>query len=171
MVSISASNVIALDLVLWTQITFFPLMVTVIVLRITLPCSQNGQYHLATVGGLKHLIHRYEGALNGIYKAVVLLSYPNHFWQSKCALCVHLFGLKAFWSGNPYLLHPLLENWRTRLSSIKCIWVSNLSWFILQRLLTAHLSFFPWLIIVLPYDAFLPLSSAIFRFRAILCKL
>ncbi len=33
----------------------------------------NGQYHLVTVGGHEYWSHRYEGALNGIGKAVVLL--------------------------------------------------------------------------------------------------
>ncbi len=37
----------------------------------------NDQYHLVTVGGRQYWIHRYEGPLNGIEKAVVLLSYPQ----------------------------------------------------------------------------------------------
>ena len=50
----------------------------------------NGQYHLVTVGGHEYWIHRYEGALNGIDKAVVLLSYPRDAFGGKKALRVFI---------------------------------------------------------------------------------
>ena len=50
----------------------------------------NGQYHLVTVGGHEYWIHRYEGALNGIDKAVVLLSYPKNVFGKKNALLVFI---------------------------------------------------------------------------------
>ena len=48
----------------------------------------NDQYHLVTVGGHEYWIHRYEGALNGIDEAVVLLSFPQNAYGSKNALRV-----------------------------------------------------------------------------------
>ena len=48
----------------------------------------NDQYHLVTVGGHEYWIHRYEGALNGIDKAVVLLSYPKDAFGKKSAFRV-----------------------------------------------------------------------------------
>ena len=48
------------------------------------------------MGGHEYWIHRYEGALNGIEKAVVLLSYPKDAFGSNKALRVFLcsdFGL------------------------------------------------------------------------------
>lgn len=50
----------------------------------------NGQYHLVTVGGHEYWIHRYEGALNGIDQAAVLLSYPKDAFGSKKALRVFI---------------------------------------------------------------------------------
>ena len=50
----------------------------------------NDQYHLVTVGGHEYWIHRYEGALNGIDKAVVLLSYPKDAFGNKKALRVFI---------------------------------------------------------------------------------
>lgn len=50
----------------------------------------NDQYHLVTVGGHEYWIHRYEGDLNGIDKAVVLLSYPKDAFGNKNALRVFI---------------------------------------------------------------------------------
>ena len=50
----------------------------------------NGQYHLVTVGGHEYWIHRYEGALNGVEKTFVLLSYPKDVFGSKKALRVFI---------------------------------------------------------------------------------
>jgi len=46
----------------------------------------NDQCHLVTVGGGEYWIHRYEGPLNGIEKAVVLLSYPQNSFGNQNAL-------------------------------------------------------------------------------------
>ena len=48
----------------------------------------NGQYHLVTVGAHEYWVHRYEGALNGIDRAGVLLSYPRDVFGSRKALRV-----------------------------------------------------------------------------------
>ncbi len=53
----------------------------------TLP---NSQYRLVTVGGHEYWIHRYEGALNGIDKAVVPLSYSKSAFGNKNASCVFI---------------------------------------------------------------------------------
>ncbi len=50
----------------------------------------NGQYHLVTVGGHEYWVHRYQGALNGIDQAVVLLSYPKNAFGQKQALRVFI---------------------------------------------------------------------------------
>ena len=50
----------------------------------------NDQYHLVTVGGREYWVHRYEGALNGIDNAVVLLSYPKNAFGIKNALRVFI---------------------------------------------------------------------------------
>lgn len=42
------------------------------------------QFHPVTMNGKKYLVHRYEGKLNKIKKAVVLLSYPvNRFGKTE----------------------------------------------------------------------------------------
>ena len=56
-------------------------------LAATLP---NGQCHLVTVGSHEYWFHRYDGALNGIDKAVVLLSYPKSAFGNKNALRVFI---------------------------------------------------------------------------------
>ena len=51
----------------------------------------NDQYHLVTVDGHEYWIHRYKGALNGIDKAAVLLSYPKNAFDNKRALRVFVW--------------------------------------------------------------------------------
>lgn len=48
------------------------------------------QYHLVTVGGHEYWAHRYEGALNGIKKAVILLTFPKNAFGKKNALRVFI---------------------------------------------------------------------------------
>ena len=49
-----------------------------------------GQFHSVTVKGREYLVHRYEGRLNKIPHAVVLLSYPKSAFGQKKALRVFL---------------------------------------------------------------------------------
>jgi len=49
-----------------------------------------GQFHLATVKGRAYWVHRYEGSLNKIPEAVVLLSYPKEAFGNPKALRVFL---------------------------------------------------------------------------------
>ena len=44
------------------------------------------QFHLVTVKGRKYYVHRYEGRLNKIDKAVVLLTYPKDAFRVYTAL-------------------------------------------------------------------------------------
>lgn len=46
----------------------------------------NDQYHLVTEGGPEYWVHRYEGVLNGIDHATVLLSYQT----TQFGLCEYL---------------------------------------------------------------------------------
>ncbi len=48
------------------------------------------QFHLVTVKGREYWVHRYEGSLNKISKAVVLLSYPKEAFGNPKALRVFL---------------------------------------------------------------------------------
>lgn len=47
-------------------------------------------YHLVKVGGHEYWVHRYEGALNGIGHAAVLLSYPKNSFGKGQALRLFL---------------------------------------------------------------------------------
>ena len=49
-----------------------------------------GQFHSVTVKGREYLMHRYEGRLNKVPQAVVLLSYPKTAFGQKKALRVFL---------------------------------------------------------------------------------
>ena len=92
----------------------------------------NGQYHLVTVGGHEYWIHRYEGALNGIEKAVVLLSYPKDAFGSKKALRVLICSDFSLSDGE--ILSHYAHRWKIEVmfKQQKCIWVSNPLWFVLQ---------------------------------------
>lgn len=105
----------------------------------------NGQYHFATVGGHEYWIHRYEGALNGIDKAVVLLSYPKNAFGNHHALRVFICsGLTL--SDKEILAHNTHRwNIEVMFKQQKCIWASRPLWFALQRPLTGCSSSFLWL--------------------------
>ncbi len=48
------------------------------------------QFHLVTVKGREYWVHRYEGSLNKISNAVVLLSYPKEAFGNPKALRIFL---------------------------------------------------------------------------------
>ena len=110
-------------------------------LAATLP---NGQYHLVTVGGHEYWIHRYEGALNGIDKAVVLLSYPKSAFGNKNALC--MFVCSDCGLPDETILGHYTHRWKIEVmfKQQKCIWDSNPLWSVPLKRLTACSSSYPW---------------------------
>ena len=132
----------------------------------------NGQYHLVTVGGHEYWSHRYEGALNGIGKAVVLLSYPKDAFGSKKALRAFIcsdFGL----SGGEILSH-YTHRWKTEVMfKLQKMYMGLKSFMVrsaraIDRLLVilplAHFFF------IVLFEASRSLSAAIRRFRTLLCR-
>ena len=131
----------------------------------------NGQYHLVTVGGHEYWIHRYEGALNGIEKAVVLLSYPKDAFGSKKALRV--FICSDFGLSDEEILSHYTHRWKIEVMFKQQKMYLGLKPFMVRSakaidrlfiiLPLAHLFF------ILLFDAALSLSAAIRRFRSLLC--
>ena len=132
----------------------------------------NGQYHLVTVGGHEYWIHRYEGALNGIEKAVVLLSYPKDAFGSKKALRV--FICSDFGLSDGEILSHYTHRWKIEVMFKQQKMYLGLKSFMVRSAIAidrlfvilplAHLFF------IVLFDASLPLSAAIRRFRTLLCS-
>ena len=132
----------------------------------------NDQYHLVTVGGHEYWIHRYEGALNGIDKAVVLLSYPKSAFGNKNALRVFVCSdLKL--SDTEILTHY------TRRWKIEVMFKQHKMYMGLKSFMVRSAMAIDRLFVILPlahfflvnlWGDFRPLSAAIRRFRAILCS-
>ena len=130
----------------------------------------NGQYHLVTVGGHEYWIHRYEGALNGIEKAVVLLSYPKDAFGSKKALRV--FICSDFGLSDGEILSHYTHRWKIEVMFKQQKMYLGLKSFMVRSAIAidrlfvilplAHLFF------IVLFDAALPLSAAIRRFRTLL---
>ena len=131
----------------------------------------NGQYHLVTVGGHEYWLHRYEGALNGIDNAVVLLSYPKDAFGSKKALRV--FICSDFGLSDEEILSHYTHRWKIEVMFKQQKMYLGLKPFMVRSakaidrlfiiLPLAHLFF------ILLFDAALSLSAAIRRFRSLLC--
>ena len=132
----------------------------------------NGQYHLVTVGGHEYWIHRYEGALNGIEKAVVLLSYPKDAFGSKKALRV--FICSDFGLSDGEILSHYTHRWKIEVMFKQQKMYLGLKSFMVRSAIAidrlfvilplAHLFF------IVLFDASLSLSAAIRRFRTLLCS-
>ena len=133
----------------------------------------NDQYHLVTVGGHEYWIHRYEGALNGIDKAVVLLSFPKNAFGNKNALRVFLCSDLTL-SDTEILTH-YTHRWK-----IEVMFKQHKMYMGLKSFMVRSAKAIDRLFVILPlahfflvtfWGTFLPLSSAIRHFRTILCKL
>lgn len=131
----------------------------------------NGQYHLVTVGGHEYWIHRYEGALNGIEKAVVLLSYPKDAFGSKKAL--RMFICSDFGLSDGEILSHYTHRWK-----IEVMFKQQKMYMGLKSFMVRSAKAIDRLLIILPLAHFffaflssflLPLGQAIRRFRALLC--
>ncbi len=133
----------------------------------------NGQYHLVTVGGHEYWIHRYEGALNGIDKAVVLLSYPKDAFGNKKAL-------RVFICSDPDLSDEEILSHYTHRWKIEVMFKQQKMYLGLKSFMIRSAKAIDRLLVILPlahfffivlFDAMLSLSDAIRRFRALLCSL
>ena len=132
----------------------------------------NGQYHLATVGGHEYWIHRYEGALNGIDKAVVLLSYPKNAFGNHHALRV--FICSDLTLSDEEILAHYTHRW-----NIEVMFKQQKMYMGLKTFMVRSAKAIDRLFIILPlahfffavlYDTLLPLSAAIRCFRTALCS-
>ena len=131
----------------------------------------NGQYHLVTVGGHEYWIHRYEGALNGIDNAVVLLSYPKNALGNKNALRVFICSDCCL--PDEVILDHYTHRWK-----IEVMFKQQKMYMGLKSLMVRSAKAIDRLLIILPlahfffavlFDTLLPLGDAIRRFRAVLC--
>ncbi len=132
----------------------------------------NGQYHLVTVGGHEYWIHRYEGALNGIDKAVVLLSYPKDAFGNKKALRVFICSDSDL--SDEEILSHYTHRWK-----IEVMFKQQKMYLGLKSFMIRSAKAIDRLLVILPlahfffivlFDAMLSLSDAIRRFRALLCS-
>ena len=132
----------------------------------------NDQYHLVTVGGHEYWIHRYEGALNGIDKAVVLLSYPKNAFGHKNALRV--FVCSDFTLSDAEILTHYTHRWK-----IEVMFKQHKMYMGLKSFMVRSAKAIDRLFVILPlahfffvalFAPFLSLSAAIRRFRDILCS-
>ena len=130
-----------------------------------------GQYHLVTVGGHEYWIHRYEGALNGIDQAVVPLSCPKDTFGSKNALRVFICSDLTL-SDAEILAHY------THLWKIEVMFKQQKMYMGFKSFMVRSTKAIDRLFVILPlahfffmvfFDAQLPLSAALRRFRAFLC--
>ena len=130
----------------------------------------NGQYHLVTVGGHEYWIHRYEGALNGIGKAVVLLSYPKDAFGSKKALRV--FICSDLGLSDSEILSHYTHRWKIEVMFKLQKMYMGLNSFMVRSSKAIDRLFvilpFAHLFFIVLFDASLSLSAAIRRFRALL---
>ena len=132
----------------------------------------NDQYHLVTVGGHEYWVHRYEGALNGIDNAVVLLSYPKDAFGNKNALRVFICSdLKL---SDAEILAHYTHRWK-----IEVMFKQQKMYMGFKSFMVRSAKAIDRLFVILPlahfffmvlFNALLPLSAALRRFRAILCN-
>lgn len=132
----------------------------------------NGQYHLVTVGGHEYWIHRYEGTLSGIDKAVILLSYPKDAFGSKKALRVFI-GSDSGLSDVEILSH-YTHRWK-----IEVMFKQQKMYMGLKSFMVRSAKAIDRLFVILPlahfffivlFNAELSLSVAIRCFRLVLCS-
>ena len=131
----------------------------------------NGQYHLVKVGGHEYWVHRYEGTLNGIGHAAVLLSYPKNSFKNELALRLFLCSDTDF--SDEKILSHYTRRWKIEVMFKQHKMYLGLKSFMVRsakaidRLLVlltlAHFFF-------LSLSAFrVPLSTGIHLFRELLC--
>ena len=132
----------------------------------------NDQYHLVTVGGHEYWIHRYEGTLNGIGKAAVLLSYPKAAFGNKNAL-------RVFISSDLNLSDAQILAYYTHRWKIEVMFKQQKMYMGFKSFMARSAMAIDQLFVILPlaqffftvfFDARLPLSAALHRFRALLCS-
>ena len=129
----------------------------------------NGPYHLVTVGGHEYWVHRYEGVLNGIDQAVVLLSYPKEAFGNKKSLRV--FICSDFDLSDEEILAHYTHRWK-----IEVMFKLQKMYLGLKSLMVRSAKAIDRLLVILPlahfffvvlFHARLSLSDTIRRFRAV----
>ena len=132
----------------------------------------NDQYHPVTVGGHEYLVYRYEGALNGIEKAVVLLSYPKGAFGNKNALRIFIC------SDLNLSVQEILTHY-TRRWKIEVMFKLHKMYLGLKSFMVRSAKAVDRLLVIFPLahfffiaftDTRLPLSAAIRCFRGLLCN-
>jgi len=130
----------------------------------------NDQYHLVTVGGHEYWVHRYEGALNGIIKAVVLLSYPKNTFGDKNALRVFICSDSNL--PDEVILAHYTHRWK-----IEVMFKQHKMYMGFKSFMLRSAKAIDRLFVILPldhfffivfFDALLSLSAALCRIRALL---
>ena len=132
----------------------------------------NGQYHPVAVGGHEYLVHRYESAFNEIEKAVVMLSYPKGAWGNKKALRV--FICSDLNLSDEQILTHYSRRWKIEVMFKQHKMYLGLKSFMVRSVkaidrffVIFSLSHFFFIVFM---GACLPLSTAIRRFRGLLCN-
>lgn len=123
------------------------------------------------MGGHEYWLHRYEGALNGIDKAVVLISYPKSAFGNKNAL-------RVFVCSDCGLSDETILGYYTHRWKIEVMFKQQKMYLGLKSFMVRSAKAIDRLFIILPlahlffillFDAALSLSAAIRRFRSLLC--
>ena len=131
----------------------------------------NGQYHLVKVGGHEYWIHRYEGALNGIGHAAVLLSYPKNAFGKGQALRLFLCSDPSF--SDDEILSHYTHRWK-----IEIMFKQHKMYLGLKSFMVRSAKAIDRLLVILPIAHFFflslsafhaPLSTGIHLFRDLLC--
>ena len=132
----------------------------------------NDQYHLVTVGGHEYWIHRYQGKLNGIGQAAVLLSYPKNAFGQKNAL--RAFICSDITLSDEQILAHYTHRWK-----IEVMFKQHKMYMGLKSFMVRSAKAIDRLLIILPlahfllsvfFDSLLPLGLAIRHFRETLCS-
>ena len=130
------------------------------------------QYHLVTVGGREYWVHHYEGALNGIDNAVVLLSYPKNAFGNRNALRV--FVCSDLSLPDEEILTHYAHRWK-----IEVMFKQHKMYLGLKSFMVRSAKAIDRLFVIFPlahffflvlFDVIFSLRTAIRTFRSILCN-
>jgi len=130
----------------------------------------NDQYHLVKVSGHEYWVHRYEGALNGMKNAVVLLSFPKNSFGKSQAL--RLFICSDTILSDEEILTHYTHHWK-----IEIMFKQHKMYLGLKSFMVRSTKAIDRLLVILPLAHFFfllltafraSLSEGICRFRALL---
>ena len=116
----------------------------------------NGQYHLVKVGGHEYWVHRYEGALNGIGHAAVLLSYPKNAFGKGQALRLFLCSDSSF--SDEEILSHYTRRWK-----IEVMFKQHKMYLGLKSFMVRSAKAIDRMLVIFPFVHFFFLSLSAFR--------